>query len=104
MFAGLPRQCGAFLVAGERAALIDTGPSVAAGPVLAGLESLGVESLDHILLTHFHLDHAGAVPELLERWPEARVHVAERSIALMANPGRMGVAYWRSTPAVCCIT
>ncbi len=96
LFAGLPRQCGVFLVAGERAALVDTGPSVTADIVLEGLDTLGVEKLDYIVLTHLHMDHAGAVPFLLQRSPEARVLVAERSMRFLKDPGRMVESAGRS--------
>ena len=88
LFAGLPRQCGAFLVCGDVTVLFDTGPSGTAGNILQGLESLGARAarIDYILLTHFHLDHAGAASLFLERWPEARVLVDERSAFFMSNP------------------
>jgi glyoxylase-like metal-dependent hydrolase (beta-lactamase superfamily II) len=88
-FGGVPRQGGVFLVEAERNALIDTGPSVSVEHVVGGLDLLGVESLDFIALTHFHLDHAGATALLLERYPEARVLVDGRSARYMVDPERL---------------
>ena len=55
---------------GPAAAVVDPGD---AAPVLDAFEDRGLE-LCGVLLTHHHWDHAGGVPELLERWPEAPVH------------------------------
>jgi glyoxylase-like metal-dependent hydrolase (beta-lactamase superfamily II) len=91
LFAGLPGQCGVFLLRGDRNVLIDTGPSVCIDNVLRGLAQLGVDAgaIDLVLLTHFHLDHAGATSFLLERSPGALVYVDPRSTRYMAEPERL---------------
>jgi glyoxylase-like metal-dependent hydrolase (beta-lactamase superfamily II) len=91
LFAGLPRQCGAFLLKGEKNALVDAGPSVTVENVLQGMEARGVgpEDLDYILLTHFHLDHAGGASVLAERCPNANIVVDERSARYMADPAKL---------------
>jgi len=53
--------------------IVDPGPPATADHLIARLEELGVTRLDHILLTHIHLDHGGATAQVLRRWPEARV-------------------------------
>ena len=60
------------LRAGERVALVDCGGNGNrnAGDVAADyLQARGVGTLDLLVLTHFHTDHAGGVMELLERIP-----------------------------------
>jgi glyoxylase-like metal-dependent hydrolase (beta-lactamase superfamily II) len=42
-----------------------------------------------ILLTHIHLDHAGAAGALAQRWPEAEVWVHERGAKHMLDPSRL---------------
>ena len=37
--------------------------------ILNTLKQAGVERIDYLLITHFHSDHAGAVPELATRIP-----------------------------------
>ena len=39
-----------------------------------------------LLLTHIHLDHAGASGSLVERWPDLEVYVHERGARHMADP------------------
>jgi hydroxyacylglutathione hydrolase len=55
---------------GPAAVVVDPGD---AAPVLETFASRGL-ALGGVLLTHHHWDHAGGVPELLERWPDAPVH------------------------------
>lgn len=57
---------------GRRAAVVD--PAVAQ-PVRRWLEERGLE-LEAVLHTHHHSDHIGGTPELLHRWPGARVVAA----------------------------
>ncbi|HWE14293.1 MAG TPA: MBL fold metallo-hydrolase [Solirubrobacteraceae bacterium] len=66
--------------------LVDPGPSSCL-PVL--LEALGDERPSALLLTHIHLDHAGASGSLVERWPDLRVYVHERGARHIANPARL---------------
>lgn len=59
-----------YLVAtGGRAALIDAGCGLATDMLLANIEAAGVNpgSIDFLLLTHCHYDHAGGAAELRKR-------------------------------------
>ncbi len=91
IFAGLPGQCGVFLIQGEVTVLVDAGPSVNTPDVTAGLASLGlkVSDIDYIVLTHFHLDHAGAVSALLEGNVKATVLVDGESTGFLTEPARL---------------
>jgi glyoxylase-like metal-dependent hydrolase (beta-lactamase superfamily II) len=66
--------------------LIDPGPTSCL-PVL--LDALGSERPGALLLTHIHLDHAGAAGSLVERWPDLRVYVHERGARHMVDPSRL---------------
>lgn len=72
-------------------AIIDCGPSTTTDALLGGLEALGLDPqrLRHILLTHIHLDHAGAGGLLLRRFPEARLYVHEVGAAHQADPSKL---------------
>lgn len=72
---------------GRDAAVVDPGDAT---PVLEAFEARGL-ALTGILLTHHHWDHAGGVPELLERWPDAPVHGPEdRRLGDWNRPCREG--------------
>ena len=64
---------GVWLYRGEVEFIVDTGPSSTVSRLIRILESLGVSRLDYILLTHIHLDHAGGIGEIAERFPETPV-------------------------------
>ena len=56
-----------------RAAFVDVGSNGSVPYLLAALAELGIErdAVDHLLLTHVHLDHAGGAGALLregDRW------------------------------------
>ena len=69
--------------------LVETGPKSSVEHVLAGLDAAGVERLDRILVTHIHLDHAGAAGTLVRRWPDALVYVHEVGAPHLADPTKL---------------
>ena len=86
---GLEQLTAAFVVAGEQTALVETGPKSSVDDVLAGLAQAGVDRLDWIIVTHIHLDHAGAAGTLSARWPEARVAVHEIGAPHLVDPSKL---------------
>ncbi|MCX7892505.1 MAG: MBL fold metallo-hydrolase [Burkholderiales bacterium] len=86
------------VVDGGRAAVIDTGTNHAVPIVLEALRQKGIapESVDWIVLTHIHLDHAGGAGRLAAALPNARVTVHPRGARHMVDPSRL----WASTLAV----
>ncbi|THF71881.1 MBL fold metallo-hydrolase [Deinococcus sp. Arct2-2] len=76
---------------GDGLALVDTGPSSTLPALEAGLAALGarLEDVRHVLLTHIHLDHAGAAGTVLARVPGARAYVHTRGAAHLSRPERL---------------
>ena len=72
-------------------ALIETGPGSTLPALKNGLATLEIElnDIQHILLTHIHLDHAGAAGSLLAELPAAKLYVHERGVRHMLNPERL---------------
>ena len=77
----------AFLL--DSSALIETGPKSSIASVLAGLEAAGVDELEAILVTHIHLDHAGAAGTLVKRFPNALVYVHEIGAPHLEDPSKL---------------
>jgi hydroxyacylglutathione hydrolase len=79
------------LVEGGRAAVIDTGTAHAVPHVMAALEARGVApaQVDFVILTHVHLDHAGAAGQLMARFPNARLTVHPRGARHIVDPSRL---------------
>jgi glyoxylase-like metal-dependent hydrolase (beta-lactamase superfamily II) len=86
---GFPGITATFLLRGERTALIETGPKSTVDNVSAGLEAAGIDRLDWIVVTHIHLDHAGAAGTLALRWPEARIAVHEVGAPHLVDPSKL---------------
>jgi glyoxylase-like metal-dependent hydrolase (beta-lactamase superfamily II) len=80
---------GAFLLRGEKTALIETGPKSSLEHVLSGLQEAGVETLDWIVVTHIHLDHAGAAGSLAARFPDATVAVHHVGARHLVDPTKL---------------
>jgi glyoxylase-like metal-dependent hydrolase (beta-lactamase superfamily II) len=68
--------------------LVDCGPASTFGALKDGLAARGlsVGDLRHLLLTHIHLDHAGAAGLLVRENPELRVHVADEGAFHLSFP------------------
>ena len=73
------------------AAIIDPGPSSTLPVLRAELERSGLALADvrDIILTHIHLDHAGATGTLVRENPALRVHVHEKGAAHMVDPSKL---------------
>jgi glyoxylase-like metal-dependent hydrolase (beta-lactamase superfamily II) len=77
-----------------RAAIVDTGSNTSVPFVLAALEQLGLSrgSVDFLLLTHVHLDHAGGAGELMAALPNASAVLHPRGAPHMVEPDRLEAA------------
>jgi glyoxylase-like metal-dependent hydrolase (beta-lactamase superfamily II) len=88
---GRERVIASYLLPGDEPALVDCGPTTCVETLRAGLAGYGlsVESLRHLLLTHIHLDHAGAAGALVREQPELLVHVSEIGAPHLVDPSRL---------------
>lgn len=89
---GEPRTIGVYLVeTPEGLALFDCGPSSCLPALRAGLAERGLELGDvrHLLLSHIHLDHAGAAGTLVREHPGLTVWVSEVGAPHLADPSRL---------------
>lgn len=79
------------LVEDGRAALIDTATNSGVPRVMAALAAQGLapDQVDYVVLTHVHLDHAGAAGTLMELLPQAQLVVHPRGARHMIAPARL---------------
>src|SRR6478736_4982418 len=79
------------VVAGSRAAIVDTGPNSAVPLILAALTELGIErdAVDYLFLTHVHLDHAGGADALIRELPRTTAVLHPRGAPHMIDPARL---------------
>jgi glyoxylase-like metal-dependent hydrolase (beta-lactamase superfamily II) len=69
--------------------IVDPGPPSTATDLVARLRAMDVERLDYVLLTHIHLDHAGATAEILAAFPGARVLCHEAGRKHLVAPRKL---------------
>lgn len=87
-----PRAIAGVLLHGAgEALLLDPGPSSTLPMVRETLAEAGlsIAELTGILVTHIHLDHAGAVGTLVRENPRLRVYVHEAGAPHMADPAKL---------------
>ena len=92
LFLGRPHTIATAIVRGAGTlALIDPGPSTCLESLDLGLQQQGLRlsEVTHILLTHIHLDHAGATGTIVRRCPHVHVLVHVRAAAHMADPAKL---------------
>ena len=72
-------------------ALVDPGPTSCLETLRAALTEAGIAIADvrTLLLTHIHLDHAGAAGSLLRENPDIAVYVHERGAPHMIDPSKL---------------
>jgi glyoxylase-like metal-dependent hydrolase (beta-lactamase superfamily II) len=83
MHLGRDRVICAYDVAG---AIVDPGPSTTVETLLEALEGMEPRAL---MLTHIHLDHAGAAGVLSRRFPGLLVYVHETGAPHLADPTKL---------------
>jgi glyoxylase-like metal-dependent hydrolase (beta-lactamase superfamily II) len=89
---GHERVIGVYLVeTADGLGLFDCGPRACVDALEAGLAARGVEPTDlrHLLISHIHLDHAGAAGTLVRRHPDLQVHVSEIGAPHLVDPTRL---------------
>ena len=82
------------IVDSGRVAIVDTASNHALGRTQGALAALGLgpESVDYVVLTHVHLDHAGGAGAMMAAFPGARLVVHPRGARHMADPAKLFAA------------
>jgi glyoxylase-like metal-dependent hydrolase (beta-lactamase superfamily II) len=91
-FLGVPRVIATVVMHGSGGvALIDPGPSSTLPALRAALEHAGMTMRDvtTLLITHIHLDHAGATGTLVRENPKLKVYLHENGARHMASPEKL---------------
>ena len=91
-FLGRRHAIATGVIAGARqTALVDPGPTSCLDRLEEGLHAQGIRlgDITHLLLTHIHLDHAGAAGTIVSRHPHITVLVHERGATHLIDPEKL---------------
>lgn len=89
---GLARSIGVYLIeTDDGLALFDCGPATCVPALHDGLAARGLALADirHLLLSHIHLDHAGAAGAIVRAEPHVQVHVSALGAPHVVDPSRL---------------
>jgi glyoxylase-like metal-dependent hydrolase (beta-lactamase superfamily II) len=89
---GSPRVIASYLVeTSDGPAIFDCGPTSTVEALESVLHDRGLELTDvrHLLLSHIHLDHAGAAGVLVRRHPGLQVHVSAVGAPHLVDPSKL---------------
>nr|WP_206529651.1 MBL fold metallo-hydrolase [Brevibacillus sp. SYP-B805] len=88
---GWPKRTGSYVIPDEHPTIIETGSSPSIEYLRNGLKQVGIEphDLHYVIVTHIHLDHAGAAGLLLRECPNAKIIVHPKGAAHLVNPEKL---------------
>jgi glyoxylase-like metal-dependent hydrolase (beta-lactamase superfamily II) len=87
---GTRRTIASYLVEGEVSALVDMGYASSAAQIERELSQSGKETTLRLLVpTHVHLDHAGSVGTLAQKFPGCKIVVQNRGAVHITDPARL---------------
>lgn len=90
---GFEEFIATWLYKGDVNFIVDVGPSVTSAGLIKALDDLGITTLDYILLTHIHIDHAGGIGEVSEHFSDTPVVCHKLGIPHLVDPTRL----WEGT-------
>ncbi len=91
-YQGEPGVIASYLLTGSAGlGLVDVGSAASVEQVLSGVRAAGFDPRDiqHLVLTHIHLDHAGAAGTLTRLLPHAQVYVHRIGAPHLIDPSKL---------------
>ncbi len=87
-----------YVFTGEKATLVESGPTSSVPRLVQGLKELSVkfEDVQFVAVTHVHLDHGGGAGTLLKYLPNAKILVHPKGMPHLVHPERL----WASAQTV----
>ena len=87
----LPAVSGIYIIIRDEITLVESSIKRIASRAIRAIESLGFprEAITRLIITHIHLDHAGAAGWLVQQLPWLKVYVQEKGARHLINPDRL---------------
>ncbi|MFH1639301.1 MAG: MBL fold metallo-hydrolase [Chloroflexota bacterium] len=86
---GLETNFSVYLINSGPGVLLEPGPAAAVPAILKGMAQIGMKTIDYVIPTHIHIDHAGAVGKLAQLFPKASVVIHPRGAKHAIDPSRL---------------
>lgn len=85
---GVPGALSLYIIDSLRPAIVDTGAASTTERISEALDELDIapEAVEHVLVTHVHLDHAGGAGALANECPNATFYVHEAGLSYLTDP------------------
>ena len=80
---------GSWVLQDDPCLIFDVGPSASVHQLLDYLEHKRIHTVDYVLISHIHIDHAGGLAKFIEAFPQTRVIVHDRGVQHLADPTRL---------------
>ncbi len=80
---------GSWLCQDDLNLIVDVGPANTANRLINALSLLDLDRVDYFLITHIHIDHAGALAELLDHYPMATAVCHVNAVNHLINPTKL---------------
>lgn len=88
-------DCAVLVFGSEKVALMDCGLAFCAGKTIENIEKAlaenGRDKVDYLFVSHTHYDHVGALPYIVEKWPEIQVVGSAKAQYVFTRPGAIKV-------------
>ena len=84
---------GCWAYTGSMTVLVDPGPAASAPALFSALAELGLQQPDLVLLTHIHIDHAGAAGAVARHWPKTAIVCHPKAVMHLMDPEQL----WQGT-------
>jgi glyoxylase-like metal-dependent hydrolase (beta-lactamase superfamily II) len=86
---GLKGFMGSWICGREPNIITDVGPASSIEGLAEDLTALDMKTVDYVLLSHIHLDHAGGLAQFLDRFPMAKVICHAKGVRHLIDPSRL---------------
>lgn len=88
-FTGHGKFFGPWVYRGNFTYVVDVGPASCSEQLVSDLNTMGVDLIDYVFLTHIHIDHAGGLSQLLSAYPQAKVVCHDHAVKHLKDPSRL---------------
>jgi glyoxylase-like metal-dependent hydrolase (beta-lactamase superfamily II) len=88
---GTPGALTLYIIDAPEPTIVDTGSANSPEKIYDALDSIGIDrtEVEHVLVTHVHLDHAGGAGHLAEELPNAEFYAHDRGLPYITDPDQL---------------